>query len=202
MGELRTWSIINGLDRVCVPTFMINGQADITQDFVVEPLFRGICQVKWVTMEKSSHTPCGRSGKGIWIWLMVSCMCDLHVYWLSFYAEPQKWLLPSDTDIDVEVWFCKVHEYDVMFWQAGNKLSTCGSWVMNPILISILDFFTHHPQPSLSLSPTLWIIHKCKNIILWTDAFWNGLLTAIQQTSNPWMICCRWNQNTLQSVKL
>ncbi|KAG7440176.1 proline iminopeptidase [Guyanagaster necrorhizus] len=56
-GELRTWSIVDRLDRVRVPTFVINGRADIAQDFVVEPLFRGIRQVKWVTMEKSSHTP-------------------------------------------------------------------------------------------------------------------------------------------------
>ncbi|PBK84040.1 proline-specific peptidase [Armillaria gallica] len=56
MGELCTLSIIDRLDRVRVPTFVINGRADIAQDFVVEPLFRGIRQVKWVTMEKSSHT--------------------------------------------------------------------------------------------------------------------------------------------------
>ncbi|KAK0434437.1 proline iminopeptidase, partial [Armillaria borealis] len=54
---LSAWSIIDRLDRVRVPTFVINGRADIAQDFVVEPLFRGIRQVKWVTMEKSSHTP-------------------------------------------------------------------------------------------------------------------------------------------------
>ncbi|KAK0212044.1 proline iminopeptidase [Armillaria fumosa] len=54
---LRTWSVIDRLERVRVPTFVINGRADIAQDFVVEPLFRGIRQVKWVTMEKSSHTP-------------------------------------------------------------------------------------------------------------------------------------------------
>ncbi|KAK0442688.1 proline iminopeptidase [Desarmillaria tabescens] len=56
-GELRTWTIVDRLDRVRVPTFVINGRADIAQDFVVEPLFRGIHQAKWVTMEKSSHTP-------------------------------------------------------------------------------------------------------------------------------------------------
>ncbi|PBK84032.1 proline-specific peptidase [Armillaria gallica] len=56
-GELRTWSIIDRLDRIRVPTFVINGRADIAQDFVVEPLIRGIRPVKWVTMEKSSHTP-------------------------------------------------------------------------------------------------------------------------------------------------
>ncbi|KAK0468689.1 proline iminopeptidase [Armillaria novae-zelandiae] len=54
---LRTWSIIDRLENVRVPTFVINGRADIAQDFVVESLFRGIRQVKWVTMEKSSHTP-------------------------------------------------------------------------------------------------------------------------------------------------
>ncbi|KAK0215312.1 proline iminopeptidase [Armillaria nabsnona] len=56
-GELRTWSIVDRLDRVRVPTLVINGRADIAPDFVVEPFFRGIRQVEWVTMEKSSHTP-------------------------------------------------------------------------------------------------------------------------------------------------
>ncbi|KAK0209762.1 proline iminopeptidase [Armillaria fumosa] len=56
-GELRTWSVIDRLEHVRVPTFVINGRADIAQDFVVEPLFRRICQVKWMTMEKSSGTP-------------------------------------------------------------------------------------------------------------------------------------------------
>ncbi|KAK0442695.1 proline iminopeptidase [Desarmillaria tabescens] len=56
-GELRIWTIVDRLDRVRVPTFVINGRADIAQDFVVEPLFREIRQAKWVTMEKSSHTP-------------------------------------------------------------------------------------------------------------------------------------------------
>ncbi|PBK94559.1 proline iminopeptidase [Armillaria gallica] len=39
--------IINRLDRIRAPIF----------DSVFEPFFRGIRQVKWVTMEKSSHTP-------------------------------------------------------------------------------------------------------------------------------------------------
>ncbi|KAK0474535.1 proline iminopeptidase [Armillaria novae-zelandiae] len=49
--------IIDGLENVSVPTFVINGRADIAQDFVVESLFRGIQQVQWVTIKKSSHTP-------------------------------------------------------------------------------------------------------------------------------------------------
>ncbi|KAI0372054.1 alpha/beta-hydrolase [Pilatotrama ljubarskyi] len=32
-------------------------RADISQDFVVAPFFRGIEKVKWLTLEQSSHTP-------------------------------------------------------------------------------------------------------------------------------------------------
>ncbi|KAK0217189.1 proline iminopeptidase [Armillaria fumosa] len=56
-GELGTWTSIGRLDRVRVPTFVINGRADIAQDFVVEPFFKSIRRVKWITMESSSHTP-------------------------------------------------------------------------------------------------------------------------------------------------
>ncbi|PBK90566.1 hypothetical protein ARMGADRAFT_1082822 [Armillaria gallica] len=32
----RTWIIVDPVDRVCVPTFVINGRADMAEDFVFE----------------------------------------------------------------------------------------------------------------------------------------------------------------------
>ncbi|KAJ3973541.1 proline-specific peptidase [Lentinula raphanica] len=54
-GEFGTWSCVDRLDRVLVPTLIINGRHDLAQDFVVQPFFEGIPKVKWVKMAKSSH---------------------------------------------------------------------------------------------------------------------------------------------------
>ncbi|TFY73357.1 hypothetical protein EWM64_g10655 [Hericium alpestre] len=56
-GPLRDWSIIDRLHEIRVPVLVINGRDDIAQDFVCEPFFHHIPRVKWVTFEKSSHTP-------------------------------------------------------------------------------------------------------------------------------------------------
>ncbi|KAF8636184.1 hypothetical protein AX17_003672 [Amanita inopinata Kibby_2008] len=54
---IRDWSIVDRLHLIRVPTFVINGRQDMCQDFVVWPFVEEIRQVKWVTFEKSSHTP-------------------------------------------------------------------------------------------------------------------------------------------------
>jgi len=54
---MKDWTIIDRLHQIKVPTFVINGRKDISQDFVVRPFFDNIPKVKWVTFEKSSHTP-------------------------------------------------------------------------------------------------------------------------------------------------
>lgn len=54
---MNNWTIEDRLHLIHVPTFVINGRADIAQDFVVTPFFEKIEKVKWVTFEKSSHTP-------------------------------------------------------------------------------------------------------------------------------------------------
>ncbi|KJA22680.1 hypothetical protein HYPSUDRAFT_87276 [Hypholoma sublateritium FD-334 SS-4] len=54
---LQNWTIIDRLHLVRVPTFVINGKKDISQDFVVKPFFDNIQKVKWVTFENSSHSP-------------------------------------------------------------------------------------------------------------------------------------------------
>jgi len=56
-GEIADWTIVDRLHLVRVPTLVINGRADIAQDFVCEPFFWHITKVKWVTFELSSHTP-------------------------------------------------------------------------------------------------------------------------------------------------
>ncbi|KZT02854.1 proline iminopeptidase [Laetiporus sulphureus 93-53] len=56
-GELKEWSIIDRTHLIRTPTLLINGRADIAQDFVVRPFFQGIPRVKWRTFELSSHTP-------------------------------------------------------------------------------------------------------------------------------------------------
>ncbi|KAG6886638.1 hypothetical protein C0992_003030 [Termitomyces sp. T32_za158] len=54
---LDNWSIVEELPRIKAPTLVINGRNDISQDFVVKPFFDGIERVKWVTFEKSTHSP-------------------------------------------------------------------------------------------------------------------------------------------------
>ncbi|KAK7687140.1 hypothetical protein QCA50_009643 [Cerrena zonata] len=54
---VKDWSVIDRLHSVRVPTLVINGRLDISQDFVVKPFFDGIRRIKWITMENSSHTP-------------------------------------------------------------------------------------------------------------------------------------------------
>jgi len=56
-GVLSNWTIIDRLHLVRVPTLVINGRADIAQDFVCGPFFWNIQKAKWVTFELSSHFP-------------------------------------------------------------------------------------------------------------------------------------------------
>ncbi|KAF9467901.1 proline-specific peptidase [Collybia nuda] len=56
-GEIKEWDIRERLGDIQVPTLIINGRADISMDFVVKPLAEGIKNAKWITFEKSSHTP-------------------------------------------------------------------------------------------------------------------------------------------------
>ena len=51
------WTIIDRLGQIHVQTLVINGADDIAQDFVVEPLVKGIKGVNWIKYESSSHMP-------------------------------------------------------------------------------------------------------------------------------------------------
>jgi pimeloyl-ACP methyl ester carboxylesterase len=56
-GVLANWSVIDNLHLVRVPTLVINGRADMAQDFVCAPFAHRIKNATWVTFEGSSHTP-------------------------------------------------------------------------------------------------------------------------------------------------
>ena len=56
-GELSDWDISDKLDRVRVPSLVINGSKDMVQDFVIAGYFWGIKKSKWVTLENTSHIP-------------------------------------------------------------------------------------------------------------------------------------------------
>lgn len=55
--SFQGWTIIDRLDKIEVPTLVINGADDMAQDFVIEPLVKGIKGVKWIKYESSSHMP-------------------------------------------------------------------------------------------------------------------------------------------------
>ncbi|CAF9919593.1 MAG: hypothetical protein HETSPECPRED_004044 [Heterodermia speciosa] len=56
-GTLKTWTIIEDLHKIIIPTLLINGRYDEAQDEVVQPYFDRIPKVKWVRFADSSHTP-------------------------------------------------------------------------------------------------------------------------------------------------
>ena len=46
MGALAGWSIVDGLHSINVPTLLLNGRADMAQDFVVQPFFGRVPKIK------------------------------------------------------------------------------------------------------------------------------------------------------------
>ncbi|KAL2068172.1 hypothetical protein VTL71DRAFT_16270 [Oculimacula yallundae] len=56
-GTLRTWTVVDEVHKIAVPTLLVNGRFDEAQDEVVEPFFRNIEKVKWVRFAESSHMP-------------------------------------------------------------------------------------------------------------------------------------------------
>ncbi|KAJ3555337.1 hypothetical protein NP233_g12234 [Leucocoprinus birnbaumii] len=54
-GTLKTWSIIDDLPKINVPTLLTNGATDEASDSCVSPYFKLIPRVKWVDFAKSSH---------------------------------------------------------------------------------------------------------------------------------------------------
>ncbi|KAH7929615.1 proline-specific peptidase [Leucogyrophana mollusca] len=56
-GSLKTWSVVDDLHKIKVPTLLINGRYDEAQDKVVIPFFQHIPNVKWVQFADSAHVP-------------------------------------------------------------------------------------------------------------------------------------------------
>ncbi|KAJ7727389.1 proline-specific peptidase [Mycena metata] len=56
-GTLKTWTVIEDLHKIDVPTLLINGRFDEAQDVSVNPFFQKIPKVKWVQFAESSHMP-------------------------------------------------------------------------------------------------------------------------------------------------
>ncbi|XDG05303.1 hypothetical protein ABKA04_004918 [Annulohypoxylon sp. FPYF3050] len=56
VGSLKDWEGWKDAHNIEAETLLLNGRHDEVMDFVVEPFFKTINKVKWVTLENSSHT--------------------------------------------------------------------------------------------------------------------------------------------------
>ncbi|KAJ7149035.1 Alpha/Beta hydrolase protein [Mycena crocata] len=56
-GTLKTWTVVDDLPKITVPTLLINGRYEAAQDFAVAPFFHRMPKVKWVQFAASSHMP-------------------------------------------------------------------------------------------------------------------------------------------------
>ncbi|CAI6281707.1 unnamed protein product [Periconia digitata] len=54
-GSLRDWTSIPLLEKIKVPTLLINGVEDEAQDVAMQPFFDLIQKVKWVTLDHAAH---------------------------------------------------------------------------------------------------------------------------------------------------
>jgi L-proline amide hydrolase len=57
IGSLRSWSIIDRLDRIAVPVLLISGRHDEATPATVQPYADRIPDVRWAVFEESSHLP-------------------------------------------------------------------------------------------------------------------------------------------------
>lgn len=57
IGSLKTWSVIDKVSAINVPTLLISGRYDEATPAVVQPFADNIKGARWVIMEKSSHLP-------------------------------------------------------------------------------------------------------------------------------------------------
>ncbi|GAA1215208.1 proline iminopeptidase-family hydrolase [Pseudonocardia alaniniphila] len=57
LGTLRSWSIIDRLDRIAVPTQLISGAHDEATAACVQPFADAIPDVRWDVLPESSHLP-------------------------------------------------------------------------------------------------------------------------------------------------
>jgi L-proline amide hydrolase len=57
IGSLKSWSIIDRLDRIATPTLIISGRHDEATPATVQPYADRIKGARWKIFENSSHTP-------------------------------------------------------------------------------------------------------------------------------------------------
>ncbi|MFO1038173.1 MAG: proline iminopeptidase-family hydrolase [Geminicoccaceae bacterium] len=57
IGTIKTWSIIDRLDRIDVPVLLISGRHDEATPATVQPYADRIKDVRWQIFENSSHSP-------------------------------------------------------------------------------------------------------------------------------------------------
>ena len=57
IGTLKTWSIVDRLDRVTAPTLLVSGRYDEAAPSTVQPFADRIPDVRWHVFEHSSHVP-------------------------------------------------------------------------------------------------------------------------------------------------
>lgn len=57
IGSLKTWSIVDGLHHIAVPTLLISGRHDEAAPSTVQPYADRIPNVRWRVFEQSSHMP-------------------------------------------------------------------------------------------------------------------------------------------------
>lgn len=57
IGSLRSWSIVDEVHAIDVPTLLLSGRYDEATPATVQPYFDGIRDVRWERFEHSSHMP-------------------------------------------------------------------------------------------------------------------------------------------------
>jgi L-proline amide hydrolase len=57
IGTLRTWSVVDEVHRIAVPTLLASGRYDEATPATVQPFFDNIPDVRWEIFEESSHMP-------------------------------------------------------------------------------------------------------------------------------------------------
>ncbi len=57
IGTLKTWSVVDAVNRIQVPTLLISGAYDEAAPSTVQPFADGIPDVRWHIFEESSHVP-------------------------------------------------------------------------------------------------------------------------------------------------
>ena len=57
IGTLKTWSVVDAVHRIIVPTLLISGRYDEAAPSVVQPFADAIPDVRWRIFEQSSHVP-------------------------------------------------------------------------------------------------------------------------------------------------